>query len=156
MQVPFHAVLCPTDLSATGNLAVPLAYRLAGSGATVHLLHVCEPPFLGNPLYNQFVQGYVPTPDEIHSGEERARAEFHKLPPPDAIDHGVRTQVHLETGTNVANVIEDVARKLEVDVVVLGTHGRTGLSRLVMGSVATEVVKKERLPVVLVHQDEID
>ncbi len=156
MQVPLHTVLCPTDLSPTGNLAIPVAYRLAGPGATVHLLHVCEPPYLGNPLYNQFVQGYVPTPQEIESGEERAMAGLHKLPPTDALDQGIRTQVHLKHGTSVANVIEDLARELKVDVVVLGTHGRTGLSRLVMGSVATEVVKKERLPVVLVHQDGVE
>ena len=153
MHVPFRTVLCPTDLSPTGDLAVPVAYRLAGSKATVHLLHVCEPPYLGNPLYNQFVQGYVPTAEEIRSGEDKARDALHHLPPRDALEHGVRTQVHLEHDVNVADAIEKAARRLEADVVVLGTHGRTGLSRLVMGSVATEVVKKEQLPVILVHQD---
>ena len=53
MKVPFQRILCPTDLSDTGNLAIPVAYRLAGNGARVHLLHVCEPPYLGNPATDQ-------------------------------------------------------------------------------------------------------
>ena len=64
MQVPFRSILCPTDLSETGNRAVPLAIHLAADGGEVHLLHVGEPAFLGNPLYNQFAVGYVPTPEE--------------------------------------------------------------------------------------------
>ena len=49
--------------------------------------------------------------------------------------------------------IESEADRLGADVVVLGTHGRTGLGRILMGSVATDVVKKKGLPVILVHQD---
>ena len=41
----------------------------------------------------------------------------------------------------------------QAEAVVLGTHGRTGLGRILMGSVATDVVKKKGLPVILVHQD---
>ncbi len=153
MKVPFHTVLCPTDLSKIGNLAVPVAYRLAGDRATVHLLHVAEPPFLGNPLYNQFVQGYVPTPEEREEGEARVKKALHGLPPEDSLSRGVRTTYHLVHGMSVPDIIEETAKEIGADVVVLGTHGRTGLSRLVMGSVATEVVRKEDLPVILVHED---
>jgi len=153
MKVPFHCILCPTDLSEIGNLAVPVAYCLAGQNAVVHLVHVCEPPFLGNPLYNQFVQGYVPTPEEVESGEERVRSALHRLPPDDAIERGIRTEYHLPHDVRAADTIEALAHEVGAAVVVLGTHGRTGLSRLVMGSVAADVVKKEGLPVILVHQD---
>jgi nucleotide-binding universal stress UspA family protein len=153
MKVPFRCVLCPTDLSPIGNLAAPVAYRLAGEGAVVHLAHVCEPPFLGNPLYTQFVQGYVPTPEEIEAGEERVRQALHRLPPENALELGIRTEYHHPHDISVADVIERLAREVEADVVVLATRGRTGLGRLMMGSVASDVVKKEGLPVILVHQD---
>ena len=153
MQVPFKNVLCPTDLSETGNLAIPVAYRLAGNGAKVQLLHVCEPPYLGNPLYGPFVQGYVPTPEDTQQGEEKLRKKIHRLVPEDALENGVRTEFHLIHGVDVAKVIEEEAHRFGVDVVVLGTHGRTGLGRILMGSVATDVVKKKGLPVILVHQD---
>lgn len=153
MKVPVDRVLCPTDASATGNLAVPLAYHLAANGGTVYLLHVCEPPRFGNPLYEQYVHGYVPTEEEQQAGLERVKRELHKLPPKSALERGVQTEYLLVEGINVGNVIESEARRLDVDVVVLGTHGRTGLSRLLMGSVATDVVNKQDLPVILVHQD---
>jgi nucleotide-binding universal stress UspA family protein len=153
MNVPFQRVLCPTDLSETGNLAIPVAYRLAGNGARVHLIHVCEPPYLGNPLYGPFVQGYVPSPEDTKEGEEKILKKMHRLVPEDALANGIRTEFHLVHGIDVGNVIEDEAKRFEAEVVILGTHGRTGLGRILMGSVATDVVKKKGLPVILVHQD---
>jgi nucleotide-binding universal stress UspA family protein len=156
MRVPFKTILCPTDLSDTGNVALAVAYRLAGDGARVHLLHVCEPPFLGNPVYGPFVQGYVPTPEDTQSGEERVLKKLHRLVPEDALTNGVRTEFHLVHGVDVARVVEEEAHRFDAEVVVLGTHGRTGLGRILMGSVATDVVKKKGLPVILVHQDPRD
>ena len=51
MKPPFRSILCPTDLSPLGNLAVSVGYLLAAKGGTVHLVHVDEPPRTGNPLY---------------------------------------------------------------------------------------------------------
>jgi nucleotide-binding universal stress UspA family protein len=153
MKLPFRTILCPTDLSETGNLAVPVAYQLAANGGTVHLLHVAEPPFLGNPMYSQYVQGYVPTPEEQRAGEDRVQKKLHRLPPAEALDRGVRTEYHTVHGLNVPTVIEETAKEIGADVIVMGTHGRTGLGRILMGSVATDVVKKDGLPVILVHKD---
>ena len=153
MKVPFQRVLCPTDLSDTGNLAIPVAYRLAGNGSRVHLVHVCEPPYLGNPLYGPFVQGYIPSPDETKDGESKILKKMHRLVPDDALSDGIRTEFHLVHAVDVANAIEEEAKRFETEVVILGTHGRTGLGRILMGSVATDVVKKKGLPVILVHQD---
>jgi nucleotide-binding universal stress UspA family protein len=153
VRVPFRVVLCPSDLSPIGDLAVPVAYRLVADEGQLHLLHVCEPPYLGNPVYGQFVQGWAPSAEEIRLGEEKARQRLHALVPEGALARGVRTEVHVAHGVQVANVIEEWARRLHADVIVLGTHGRTGLGRILMGSVATDVVKKPDLPVILVHQD---
>ncbi len=154
--VPFASVLCPTDLSETGDGAIAVAYRLAADDGRVHLVHICEPPFLGNPLYGPYVQGYVPTPEETKAAEERAMQRLHRLVPEDAKARGIHTEFHLVHGVNVATVVEDEFRRLGCDVVVMGTHGRTGLGRILMGSVATDVVKKHGLPVILVHADRAD
>lgn len=153
LRVPFQSMLCPTDLSERGRLAIDVAYQLAREGARVHLLHVCEPPFLGNPLYGPFVQGYVPTAEDTQRGEEKVLSKLRGLVPEDAHERSIHTEYHLVHGVDVAKVIEEEARRFEVDVVVMGTHGRTGLGRILMGSVATDVVKKRGLPVVLVHED---
>jgi len=145
----YDTVLCPTDLSDTGNRAVGLAYRIAASGGVVHLLHVCEPPHLGNPLYEQYVHGYVPTPEESDAGRERVKEQLHDLRPGDALEQGIRTEFHLIEGTNVANEIRDQARAVGAGVIVMGTHGRSGLGRLIMGSVATDVVQEHEFPVIL-------
>jgi nucleotide-binding universal stress UspA family protein len=153
LRAPFKSLLCPTDLSSTGRLAIDVAYQLAKEGARIHLLHVCEPPYLGNPLYGPFVQGYVPTSEDTQHGEEKVLSKLRHLVPEDAQERSIRTEFHLVHGVDVAKVIEEEARRFDVDVVVMGTHGRTGLGRILMGSVATDVVKKRGLPVVLVHED---
>lgn len=156
MRPPFSTILCPTDVSAVGNQAVSVAYHLAANGATVHLLHVCEPPRLGNPLYEQYVHGYVPSDEERESGLDRVRKELHALPPAAALERGIRTEYHLVEGINVGECIAAEAKRIGADVVVVGTRGRTGLSRLFLGSVAQEVVKQDDLPVILVHEDRLE
>ena len=153
MKLPFDTVLCPTDLSDTGNRAIPLAYRLAADGGTVHLLHVCEPPHLGNPLYEQYVHGYVPTPEETDAGRERVKRDLHALAPDSALEQGIRTEFHIVDAVNVSDAIHDHQKSLGAGVVVMGTHGRTGLGKLLMGSVATDVVKMHDVTVVLVSEE---
>lgn len=153
---PYDSVFCPTDLSDTGNSAVPTAYRLAADGGRVHLVHICEPPFLGNPLYGPYVQGYVPTPEETKAGEQQALERLHTLVPAEAEARGVHTEFHLVHGVNVATVIEEESSRLGAEVVVMGTHGRTGLGRILMGSVATDLMKRRGFDVVLVRADAPD
>jgi nucleotide-binding universal stress UspA family protein len=153
LRPPFRTILFPTDLSRTGNLAIDIAYHLAEQGGCVHLMHVCEPPFMGNPVYGPFVQGYVPTPQDTERAEERALEGLHGLVPASAAAREVRTEYHIVHGLEVADVIEEEARRFGADVVVMGTHGRSGLGRLLMGSVATDVVKREGLAVILVRAD---
>lgn len=153
MKIPASSVVCPTDVSRIGNLAVPVAYRLCADGGTVHLLHVCEPPYLGNPLYGPYVQGYVPTPEDTQKGEQAILDQIKRLTPPEALARGIRTQVHMVHGIEVARLIVEQAGALGADAIVLGTRGRTGLGRILMGSVATDVVKQQSVPVVLVHHD---
>ncbi len=154
MKVPAATILCPTDASPTGNAAVALAYRLVADQGVVHLVHICEPPYVGNPIYPPFVFGSVPAPESTTDGREHARAALQALVPASAEGRQVRTETHLPEDEDASQIIQDMAVALDVDMVVMGTHGRGALGRLLLGSVATEVLCKCERPVVLARNVE--
>ena len=61
------------------------------------------------------------------------------------------TALHEAKGERIAKVIEDEAKRWEADLIVIGTHGRSGLSRLLLGSVAEGVARSAAVPVLLVR-----
>jgi nucleotide-binding universal stress UspA family protein len=154
VKPPFRSVFCPTDLSPVGNLAVPVAYLLAARGGVVHLARVDEPPDTGNPLYPEERPKGAPTPAEVEAAREALRGRLTALVPADAAARGVTTQVDLVEGEDVPLAIERAAKAKGADVVVLASHGRWGLSRVVHGdSVATRLLHRGDLDVIVVHSD---
>jgi nucleotide-binding universal stress UspA family protein len=138
-------VLCPTDLSAIGNAALPVACRLAQPGGTLHLLCVLEDRGPDAPRAD------VPERARRQRSEDtETRQRLGALLVGEMAD-GLTTHCHVLRGADVAAVIEQQARHYRASVVVMGTHGRTGLGRLLLGSVAEAVVKRTDLAVVLVH-----
>jgi nucleotide-binding universal stress UspA family protein len=155
MRLPFRHILCPTDLSPVGNSAVRVAYAIADAGVTVHLLYVMAPAELAALAQGQWAPAYMPTPEERRAAEEKVRAQLRRLVPPESLEEGTRTETHVLHGYPIAERIESAAREHNADVVVMGTHGRTGIGRLVLGSVATEVLRRRGLSVLLVHDDRV-
>ncbi len=154
MKAPFRKILCPTDLSPIGNLAIPTAYLLAATGGTVILAHVEAPPDTGNPLYPDEKPKGAPTPQQIEAKKQSLRAQLTALVPADAKARGVTTQVEILTGEDVPLTLETAAKAAKADVIVLGTHGRVGLARIVHGeSLANRLVHRSDLDVILVHSD---
>jgi universal stress protein A len=147
MKTPFQTVLCPTDLSAAGDAAVDLAYALAARSGTVHLLHVCEPAMLMSPLDATPIVTLPSTAEGQDKVEANARKHMKALVPEDSLSRGVKTEFHVVHEPEAASVIE--AKRLGADVIVLGTHGRTGLAKALLGSVASAVMKRAKRPVVL-------
>ena len=151
MKPPYRTILCPTDLSPLGDRAVAVAYALAGPPSVVLLLHVNEPAVVISPIDGTYVQSYgfgVATQEAV---EKKVNTHLHRLVPPDAATQGVRTEVHVLHDSSVAAQVVSEAKRLGADVIVMGTHGRTGVGRMLMGSVATDVLRKETSPVILVH-----
>jgi nucleotide-binding universal stress UspA family protein len=139
-----------------GNGAVEVAYALADAGTTVHLLYVMEPAEIAALQQGRWAPAYLPTPEERRGAEERVLASLSALAPVEAMDEGVRTEAEVLTGRPVADRIEEAAERHHADVVVMGTHGRTGIGRVLMGSVATAVMKRMgSVPVLLVHADRV-
>jgi nucleotide-binding universal stress UspA family protein len=132
-------ILFPTDFSESSDAALALSTSLARDmGALLIILHVEEPPI----IYGELSAG-VP---EIFMTSAAAKLE--SVHPPDP---NVPIERRL-IGGNPASEIVRFAADEGVDLIVMGTHGRSGLSRLLMGSVAELVVRAAACPVLTVKQ----
>lgn len=131
---PVRTVLVTTDHSPRANLAIPYAYRLAGKEGTVVICSVADAGSAGL------------APDVRRDLEEMLRG----LVPAEAKALGGRTEIVVQEGADPAEAIAQVARRLEADVVVMASHGRSGLRRALLGSVAESVVRSASLPVLIV------
>jgi nucleotide-binding universal stress UspA family protein len=137
-MTPIHTILHPTDFSPQSAHALQLACSLARDYvARLVVLHVAEPPPVP---YGDGILLPVPVDDD-----ERLKGELGRLPVPD----GVRAERRFERGDPVTETLR-VAEEISADLVVMGTHGRTGLGRLLMGSVAEQVVRQAPCPVLTV------
>jgi nucleotide-binding universal stress UspA family protein len=141
----FKKILVPVDTGPASDAAVEQAVVLAGAlGAGVTVLHVYEAPILVYPG-----AGYVPIHDVSLALETSARAAV------DAVVHRLAGRVSQVTGLvrqgSAWRNINDVALEIGADLIVLGTHGRRGVPRALIGSVAEKVVRTSPLPVLTVH-----
>src|SRR5262245_12944554 len=138
-MLPLHTILHPTDFSERSRNALHLACALARDyGARLVILHVAALPTVVS------AEGVLPPDPELLYRE--AKEQLGRLEVPDA---NVRVERRFEEGVPVT-VILHVAEEIHADLIVMGTHGRTGLARLLMGSVAEQVVRKASCPVLIV------
>jgi nucleotide-binding universal stress UspA family protein len=141
-------VLAPTDLSEVGLSALRHAYSLVSTGGTVFLLHVLEPLGGTPPLYAQYV---APAASTRTAEQERIAEDLRALIPPEATVHGISTRIEVVAGRKVSESICQAAERLGCDIICLATHGRSGLSKALLGSVAQEVLQLSTRPVLLVR-----
>jgi nucleotide-binding universal stress UspA family protein len=137
--VPIRTILHPTDLSDRCAEAFRVACSLAEThAARVIVVHVPEPAAAPTGMAPA-----PPHPEGHRGGMEEWLRRSHQPPP------GVRVEYRVEEG-DVATAIVSAAQATACDLVVMGTHGRTGLGRLLMGSVAETVLRTAPCPVVTV------
>jgi nucleotide-binding universal stress UspA family protein len=131
-------ILHPTDFSEHSENAYQLACSLARDyDARLILLHVVPPPVAhGEVMARQQPDGYY----------EQLEKELIRL---QQLNPRVRIERRLEDGDPEATILE-VAEEVHCDLIVMGTHGRTGLGRLLMGSVAEAVLRQAPCPVLTV------
>lgn len=145
----FSRILVPTDFSPPSDAALDYARMLAMKfGSALQLLHVIDDP-TGTA---EFVpDGFALPTAEIRSGlVEHARTRLET-----AMSAGERGRYHVHTETlfgTPAQTIVDYATATGAGLIVMGTHGRTGLAHLLMGSVAEHVVRTAPCPVLTVRQ----
>lgn len=134
-------VLAPVDGTERGQQALDLAFDLFES-ETVVLLHVINPAEAGFST-----ETAMPTfPDGWYEDEkERIQEMFDDIEAASAED-GVTTERRVELGKPARTIIETIGDE-EIDHVVMGSHGRKGVSRILLGSVAETVVRRADVPV---------
>jgi nucleotide-binding universal stress UspA family protein len=147
MQTTIHHILVPTDFGVASDHAVACARTLAASfGATIHLVHVLEEPFVTPGAY----QFHLPdTPTRREERYQQAQRRLTRIA--GALDdRGVSTTIETRGGIAVDEIVKS-AVDYGVDLIVMGTHGRSGLQHLLIGSVAEQVVRRASCPVLTVR-----
>jgi nucleotide-binding universal stress UspA family protein len=117
---------------------------------TLHLLHVFQAPFYGSTPY----QGTRLKVDQIKSyesaAEQQAKENLETLLR-QLQNKGTKVEAYLQTGYPFEQIIE-VASRLKVDLIVIGSHSHTGLMHLLLGSTAERVVQHAPCPVLVVKE----
>lgn len=137
-----RTILVPTDFSAGSLAAVEYALALATrTGADLVLLHVMEPTV--------YSVDFALTQPDISAEVRRGAIESLRQLAEDARRRGIRAEHAVVSGTPFAE-IGKVAADRKADLIVMGTHGRTGLAHAVLGSTAERVVRFAPCPVLTV------
>jgi universal stress protein A len=143
-------ILVPTDFSATSDVALDYAIAMAKRfGASLQVLHVVDDPFVGGAVGSEVYITNVPAM-RVHLVDEAASKLVRLLPQCGRV--AARTEVRVG---KPADVIRDVAEEHGVDLIVMGTHGRTGMAHLLLGSVAEKIVREAPCPVLTVRGDPV-
>jgi nucleotide-binding universal stress UspA family protein len=138
-------VLFATDFSPTSEVAFAFAASLARRHkATLHLVHaLAEAPLLPT------TQGYIPAPERyLEEMRYEARSKLEELRQSGRLED-VKTSLVVDEGMP-ADVLKSIIAAENIDMVVLGTHGRTGVRHLVVGSVAEQVLRHAPCPVLTI------
>jgi universal stress protein A len=140
-RMTISRILVPNDFSLHGEAAFQYAQKLARAfQASIHVLHVVDNPIAAgmwsSEMYTAEIAGLQINP--VRDAEERLKGAV------PAAAGTVSTEVR--TGNPARNILE-AARERGADLIVMGTHGRTGLAHVMMGSVAEQVVRLAPCPV---------
>ncbi|WP_224269341.1 universal stress protein [Haloprofundus salinisoli] len=139
----YDRILLPTDGSEAAEAAVPDAFELAETyDAEIHVLYVVDTRTLATvDLGAETVLSTLEEEGDAAVGRIRARA----------VDAGIDVVTAVEAGSP-ADIIVDYSADHDVDLVVMATHGRRGLDRYLLGSVAERVVRSADVPVLTVRR----
>ena len=149
-MIRVHKILVPTDFSEPSGKALAYGQTLARQfGASLHLLHAVEEPL------TQGWEGYslpivLPTLREQAMAEAGRRLE-------EAVPKAERDRNATELVVRLGDPSREIvrfAKERGIDLIVMGTHGRSGVAHLLLGSVAEQVVRSAPCPVLTVRDPE--
>lgn len=148
-------VLFPTDFSAHAEMAMPYALAVARRfEGTLDFVHVIDTNALAHGSSQGFWLGDRDMGEVLDSMEEHAHSRLESLVNR-ATDLGIESEAFVLRGQVVAQIIE-AARRSHAGVIVLPSHGRTGIDRLVFGSVCERVIRHSPVPVLTIKHPEQD
>ena len=141
----FRHALCPVDFSDSSRAAVDQAGQLvSGSYAKIDLLHVVEPPHIH--------RIEPPTADVMYDLDKRATAKLDEWATRTERAPGVAITTDLHVGDPATEVLSRIEDDNSIDLVAVGTHGRTGIHRVLVGSVAEKIVRHAPCPVLVARR----
>jgi len=149
-MIDLHRILVPTDFSKFSKIAVNYAVALAEKfGAELYLLHVVQDLALFIP---DAVAVVPPVAVPVDQFTVAARAALDRVVEENQLE---RFTVHREVreGTPFYEIIR-FAKEANIDLIVMGTHGHTGLAHVLLGSVTEKVVRKAPCPVLTIRHPE--
>ena len=149
-MIDLRRILVPTDFSKFSQTALSYAAAFAEKfGAELYLLHVLQnitqviPEIL--PLEPPLTASVAELTSAVQAAFDRVVAENHL--------HGLPTHREVREGVPFYEIIR-FAREAEIDLIVMGTHGHTGLAHVLLGSATEKVVRKAPCPVLTVRHPE--
>ena len=137
-------VLVATDFSDLGNKAVPYGCAILRRGGTLKLIHVIEPA-------GAAAAGGKNKPRPA-KGNPKLLGQLRSLVPPDA-EERFDVEAEIIENSNAAEAIAQQAERFDADAICLGSHGRSGLAKTLLGSVAQGVMARSKRPVFVVRSD---
>ena len=144
-DTPFHRALLPTDFSDSAAYALDVASTLVEPGGSLALLHVLEVPvaYTGEPIadFARNLDRHAAAALDRELGRARGLSKL-------------SVTATSRIGYAGAQTLAALDADREIDLVVMGSHGRTGLKRALMGSVAEKVVRHARCPVLVARKRE--
>jgi nucleotide-binding universal stress UspA family protein len=149
----YRRILVPLDGSATSARGVHEATGLAkGQGARLRLVNVLDERFFVSSAEGYPMSNITELIALLRAEGQKALDEASKA----ALKQGVKVDAALveSGGRTVSDVILDEVRKWRADLIVMGTHGRRGVNRMLLGSDAERVLRSAPVPVLLVRAEE--
>ena len=144
----YQNILVPVDGSETSFAAVAKAAELAKAfGSKINVVQVLT--------LDPYIAAEYITANQTNDLIERARASIVKTleeAKQKFTEQGVEAETKLLEGQVIAREITNAAKDLNADLIVIGSHGRTGLKKLFLGSVAQSILSEGTTPVLVVRQ----
>lgn len=145
----YKKIIVPIDGSGWSERAIPHAVDIAqNNGAEIILLHVFKPPapeYVGEIALAGQDEGLMGVRDEMKQKLMALRGQIRS--------EKVNVRVQVIEGTGVAGIICDYINDEDADLVVMSSHGRTGVARWLFGSVAHKVMQEVRIPVMIIRPE---
>ena len=145
-MIALKKILVPTDFSETSKIALQYAKEFATAfQASIHLLHV---------LVEWLPDGYIPySPELFRDIEQATQKQIDELLTPEEREK-YQAKLVVQRGSSEFVEVIHYARDNNIDLIILGTHGRGPISHMLLGSVAQTVVRKAHCPVLSIRHPE--
>jgi nucleotide-binding universal stress UspA family protein len=146
----YRTFVVPYDFSDHARAALDTALDLAGRlGAEIHLVHVIQAPLYAYPPFEGAGAAAIVNVNEIREGVLKSLREI-----VEGLGGGVEVKIQVAEGGTVDGKIREIATELGADLILMGTHGRTGIAHAFLGSVTERTLRRSPCPVLTVQAEE--